>query len=706
MKYCIDELKVKPGSLYCTGWAAPDEEGCSITVGLSDPSGRPFEVKPTYRHRPDVAVLVYGKSEQDLYGFSFSLPYDSEGGQAGKVPLLTVEAFRNGESVQKEDIPLADAPAAAARWKRSHSLPGRAKRFLKAPDKKAYFIEERFFDLDGEDKKYAIWKETNRPDRKELAAQKEFARREDPLISFVMPVYRPNITYLLEMIKSVRCQSAGSFELVISCAKNESAEVKGALEKAAKDSRIRLVWTEVNEGISTQTNAGIAEAKGSWIAFIDQDDLLMPNLLYEYLRAIRFREADVIYCDEDKLDSETGYFIEPNFKPDYSPDLLACNNYICHMVMVRREVLDRVGLLDRRYDGAQDHDLLLRLSEVTGKFVHIPKVLYSWRIHAVSTAADADAKSEAFDAGAAAVAAHYSRLGIRAEVTPLSLKGWYRSSFTLEKKPLVSIIIPNRDHAEDLRRCTDSLRRVNTYGEYELIIVENGSTEEETFRLYDELSGQGKAKILHWDRGFNYSAINNFGAAKAQGEYLLLLNNDTEVISPDFLESMLAYGMREDVGAVGARLLYPDGTVQHAGVLVGVSEGADHVFLQYIDQDPGYMGRSIVSQDMSAVTGACLLTRASLYRELGGLDEAFTVAYNDVDYCMKVREAGYFVVYDAFAKLTHAESKSRGYEDNEEKKKRFEEEKALLRSRWKKLSLGDPYYNINLSLKNGYYRLP
>ena len=707
MKYCIDDLKVKAGTMYCAGWAAPDREGLALRVRLTGKSGKEVQCNVEYRHRPDVAGLVYQKNEPDLFGFAFSHPYPDADFSQGDVPVLRLEGMDGEECAESMDVELTQVPDLEALWKRSHSLPRRVLHFLKAPDKRNFLLEERFDALEGEEKKYAIWKENSRPGREEIKNQKSFAVREDPLISFVMPVYRPELSFLRAMVASVLGQTCRNFELCIACAGTEEDSVKDFLKQTAeRDDRVKIIHTDVNKGISAQTNAAIGEAKGSWIAFIDQDDLLEKNLLYEYLRVIRYREADVIYCDEDKLDTKTGFFGEPNFKPDYNPDLLSCNNYICHMLMVRRDLLDQAGLLDPRFDGAQDHELLLRLSELTNRFVHIPKVLYSWRVHSLSTSANPESKSAAYDAGAEAIKEHFARTGLTADVYPMANRGWYRSEFTLKEHPLVSIIIPNRDHSEDLARCVRSLQEVSTYQETEILIVENNSTDSAVFALYDELKKDERVKVITWDRPFNYSAINNFAAGQAKGEYLLLLNNDTEVITPDFLTSMMAYAMREDVGAVGARLLYPDGTVQHAGVLVGVSEGADHVFLKYADADPGYMGRSVVSQDMSAVTGACLLTKKELYLRLKGLDEEFTVAYNDVDYCLKLRDAGCFVVYDAFAKLTHYESKSRGYEDSEEKQARFEQEKQLLRKKWRKLSLGDPYYNINLSLKNGYYRLP
>lgn len=699
VKYCIDKLEFRAGRLCCTGWAAPELPG-SVNVYLVRGLEPAADARIVQGARPDVAEAVYGSTDNNLYGFTVSAEY---------VPGETYSLhFKSAAGDDELSAELDKAEILYNEYRNEHSLTGTFKRFLKSTDKKSFWQNERYAELEPDEKAYAIWKDKQAITKAARKKQMSDIGSKDPLISIVVPVFRPKLSYLKELVTSIKHQTYRNWELCISCAQTESSEVRqyvGSL--ASKDARIRLVFPQTNDGISEHTNRAIEAATGSWIAFADQDDLLAPNALYEYVRTIRYQSADAIYCDEDKKNSDTGFFCDPNFKPDFNPDLLTCNNYIGHMFMVRRTLLDSAGMLKREYDGAQDHDFNLRCSELTKNFVHIPKILYSWRLHSESTAADPESKSYAYDAGARAIQAHFDRLGIEAKVVPMELKGWYRTCFTIKNKPLVSVIIPNKDHAEDLERCIDSLYKVSDYSNIEVIIVENNSADASTFDFYKKLESEHKnIRIITWKGSFNYSAINNFAAKNANGEYLLLLNNDTQVISNDFLDSMLGYAMRSDVGAVGARLYYEDHTVQHAGVLVGVSEGADHVFLNYPSSDPGYMGRSIVSQDMSAVTAACMLTRADVYRKVGGLDEEFVVAYNDVDYCLKVRTAGFYVVYDAFAELYHFESKSRGYEDTQEKQERFEEEKQRLLSKWRVQMLGDPYYNINLSLKNGYYKLP
>ena len=705
MNYCFDKLEYRGGRIFCAGWAAPMVPGLPVSISFVLPSGKELAAKVTPVRRPDVSMANYGNEEFPDYGFTAVISSQNE----REIKNLKAKfSAGEGETADIREVPI-DVTEQFERWKKEHSLLGTWKRYFaaKEEDRPYFWKTEKFDGYSKEDKDYNTWKVRSMPDARCLKEQRSARFPGDPLVSIVVPVYRPVYRHLRSMVDSVIAQTYTNWELCLAVAGENPEEVTGYLKSLPAGHRnIKVAFLPENYGIAGNTNKGIEMASGTFTAFADQDDLLRCDALFEYVRAAHLHGADVVYSDEDKVDDETGICFDPNFKPDYNPDLLCCNNYICHMLMVRRDLLDQAGLLDPRFDGAQDHELLLRLSELTNRFVHIPKVLYSWRVHSLSTSANPESKSAAYDAGAEAIKEHFARTGLTADVYPMANRGWYRSEFTLKEHPLVSIIIPNRDHSEDLARCVRSLQEVSTYQETEILIVENNSTDSAVFALYDELKKDERVKVITWDRPFNYSAINNFAAGQAKGEYLLLLNNDTEVITPDFLTSMMAYAMREDVGAVGARLLYPDGTVQHAGVLVGVSEGADHVFLKYADADPGYMGRSVVSQDMSAVTGACLLTKKELYLRLKGLDEEFTVAYNDVDYCLKLRDAGCFVVYDAFAKLTHYESKSRGYEDSEEKQARFEQEKQLLRKKWRKLSLGDPYYNINLSLKNGYYRLP
>ena len=352
---------------------------------------------------------------------------------------------------------------------------------------------------------------------------------------------------------------------------------------------------------------------------------------------------------------------------------------------------------------------MLRLSEATtpDNIYHIPRILYHWRMHELSTAENPESKMYAFEAGKRAVQAHYDRVGLAATVTMGEGLGLYRTQFEVQGEPLISILIPNKDHIDDLERCIHSIETKSSYTNYEYIIIENNSTEKETFEYYKKLEETNdKVRVVNWDGEFNYSAINNYGATYAKGQYYLLLNNDTEIINSDCLKELLGYCQRKDVGAVGARLYYHDDTIQHAGVVVGAGGIAGHAFVQESRGSLGYFGRIVASQDLSAVTAACMMVKKSVYEEVGGLSENLKVAFNDIDFCLKIRKAGYLVVYNPYAELYHYESKSRGQEDSLEKMERFNNEIETFRMKWPEiLENGDPYYNVNLSLMSTPYTI-
>lgn len=410
----------------------------------------------------------------------------------------------------------------------------------------------------------------------------------------------------------------------------------------------------------------------------------------------------VIYSDEDKMTMDGNKFFQPHFKPDFNIDLLCTVNYICHLFVVKRDIIDMVGMLRSEFDGAQDYDFIFRCTEQAGRehICHIPRILYHWRCHEDSTAENPESKLYAFEAGKKAVQAHYERIGVKARIQQGEFLGLYRTQFIRDYDPLISIIIPNKDHIDDLKRCIDSIEQKSTYKNLEYIIVENNSTEDQTFAYYKKLEKSNpRARVVYWDGVFNYSAINNFGIREANGEYLLLLNNDTEIINEDCLEELLGYCMREDVGAVGARLYYEDDTIQHAGVVIGFGGIAGHCFVQQKRGVTGYCHRIICAQDYSAVTAACMMVKRKAYEDAGGLSEKLQVAFNDIDFCLKLQRAGYLVVYNPYAELYHYESKSRGLEDTPEKVARFNREIKTFEERWPEiLRDGDPYYNPNLTL--------
>ena len=524
-----------------------------------------------------------------------------------------------------------------------------------------------------------------------------------PKISIVVPLYKTPEKYLDELVDSIRRQSYENWELCLSDGSGPDSPLDALLEKyQAMDCRIKVVRNDQPLHISENTNAALGIATGDYIAFADHDDLLAPNAMYEVAKAVNEKNApDVMYSDEDKV-SVGGKHMHHNMKPDFNIDLLRTVNYICHLFVVKAEMIQRVGMLRPEFDGAQDYDFIFQCVEATDRICHIPKVLYHWRFFEGSTAENPQSKLYAFEAGRRAIEAHYERVGIRAKVLDGEYLGLYRTKYIRAYDPLVSIIIPNKDHIPDLERCMKSIDEHSTYRNYEYIIVENNSEQEETFAYYKKLEAEKpNVRVVYWDREFNYSAINNFGETFARGEYLLLLNNDIEAINDDWMEEMLGYCMRDDVGIVGARLYYDDDTIQHAGVVIGFGGIAGHCFVQQKRGYTGYCHRIICAQDYSAVTAACMMVKKSVFEEVGGLTEELAVAFNDIDFCLKVRKTGKLVVYNPYAELYHYESKSRGLEDTPEKVARFNREIAVFEKRWPEiLRDGDPYYSPNLTLES------
>lgn len=545
---------------------------------------------------------------------------------------------------------------------------------------------------------------TNTPlfTEEELEAQRTEVFPRSIKFSVVVPLYNTPEKFLHEMIRSVIDQTYADWEL---CMADGSDAAHDSVEKICrqymrKDPRIKYQRLEENLGISGNTNACLEMATGDYIGLFDHDDLLHPAALHEVMRAICEQDADFIYTDENTFHEKPEDAFCPHFKPDYAPDTLRSYNYICHFTVFSRELLDEVGNFRREFDGSQDYDMVLRLTEKASKIVHIPEILYFWRAHSGSTAGDISAKPYTMDAARRALGEHLDRVGLVGEVEDSSIPSTYRIKYTISGCPKVSIVIPNMDHADTLRTCISSILEKTTYENFEIVIIENNSRKEETFAYYDELKTDPRIQIVTWEGKFNYSAINNFGVREAAtGEYILLLNNDIEVITPDWLQEMLMFAQRPDVGAVGAMLYYPDDTIQHAGVVLGIGGVAGHAHKYFPRGDFGYMSRATIAQDLSVVTAACVMLPRTVWDEVGGLDETFEVAFNDVDLCMRIRKAGYLIVWTPYAELYHYESKSRGAEDTPEKKKRFEGEVRRFQARWKsELAAGDPYYNPNLTL--------
>lgn len=562
------------------------------------------------------------------------------------------------------------------------------------------------------DEGYPKWFEQHKASIDMLAKQSESFFSYRPVFSIVVPLYKTPLTFFDEMVDSVKAQSYGRWQLVLVNASPDDSELAVSAKKAAdSDSRIKLITLSENQGISENTNAGIKEAAGDFICFFDHDDTLEPNCLYEYAKAINeYPETDLLYCDEDKL-MPNGVLAQPFFKPDFNIDLLRNNNYICHMLTIRRTLLDAIEPNTKEFDGAQDHNITLRAIEKTRRVTHVPRVLYHWRISETSTAANADSKPYATIAGIKAVQDHINRMGLNATVRQSRRPFTYDVQYAVpEDEPLVSVIIPTKDHIDILDTCIRSIIERTTYTNYEIVVIENNSTEQKTFDYYenDLKKYNASIRIETWQHEFNFSKLMNFGATKAQGDYLLLLNNDTEIITPNWMETMLGQCARADVGIVGCRLFYKDDTIQHAGVCVtgGV---AGHLGKNLPKGNWGYFALADATQDLSAVTAACMMTKRSVFEAVSGFTEELSVAFNDIDYCLKVREQGYLVVYTPEVNLYHYESISRGAEDNDDKKIRFHKEYSYMNYRWAAYYVkGDPYMSPNVTSNepfNQYYHL-
>lgn len=553
------------------------------------------------------------------------------------------------------------------------------------------------------------------PTRRQLKLQRANPIANGPVVSIVVPLYNTPERYLNEMLESVKAQTYPNWQLCLVDASQPSHEsVRHICRKAAaKDCRIVYEKLVENLGIAGNTNAGFALAKGQWLTLLDHDDTLYPNALYEMMQLALEKDAEMVYSDEIVVSDDGKELGGYHFKPDYAPDYLNGCNYITHLCMFRRDLFVRAGgREDPTYDGAQDYDLILRLTEhlsSPNKIVHLPKAMYNWRASAGSTAENlVDAKPYAIEAGRHAIMDHLERMGRKAKVeSQIKFPGAYRVQYALTGNPKISIMIPNKDHIDDLSRCLESLYAHAGYDNFEMIVAENNSTEPETFDYYEQAKEKfANLKVVTYQGGFNFSAINNTARKAATGEYLLLLNNDIELLTDGFLAEMLSYAQRPDVGAVGAKLFYPDDTIQHGGVLLGINGSAGHSHKSHPRNASGDLYRLVTAQNYLAVTGACLLVKAALYDACGGLDEAdFAVAYNDIDFCLKLHEMGYLNVFTPEAQAYHYESKSRGQDTgtaaNTANQERYAKELAAFQTKWNKyLPEGaDPYYNIHFNNK-------
>ena len=690
----FEEESAEQGTVRIRGWAIAPKP---VTVRIFDADKKPIAAEIQRTDRVDVNQLFEEAQDPGKTGFFSEITNVS-----GKCLYVV---FYAGEKKTVHVVPLRKADILA---KKLDKYVEKGIRYWKSQGAAALAekVVTKVKNVRQGPPSYQKWIRHHLPDRNELEKQKKTSFGYRPKISFVVPLYKTPEKYLRRLTESFQEQTYSNWELCFSDGSGAQSPLTELLkELTAKDNRIKYVSHEESLQISENTNSAIEIATGDFIAFADHDDELTPNALFECVKAINEKpQTLVIYTDEDKMSMDGHKFFQPHFKPDYNPDLLCTVNYICHLFVVSRKVIEKVGGLRSEFDGAQDYDFVLRCVEAVKdeEICHIPKILYHWRCHEDSTAENPESKLYAFEAGRRAVQAHYERTGIHAEVFKGEYLGLYRTKFIRDHDPLISIIIPNKDHIDDLKRCMESIEQKSTYKNYEYIIVENNSTDSATFEYYKKLEAENpKVRMVYWDGVFNYSAINNYGASFAKGEYLLLLNNDTEIINPDCLEELLGYCMRKDVGAVGARLYYEDDTIQHAGVVIGFGGIAGHCFVQQKRGTTGYCHRIICAQDYSAVTAACMMVKKSAFDAVGGLSEELAVAFNDIDFCMKLRKAEYLIVYNPYAELYHYESKSRGLEDTPEKVARFNKEIATFEKKWPEiLKKGDPYYNPNLTLKS------
>ena len=550
------------------------------------------------------------------------------------------------------------------------------------------------------------------PSPEEARAQRETVFPRKVKYSILVPLYNTPEKFLADMLDCVQAQTYENWELCLADGSDREHAYVGDMcrNRAEKDGRIVYHTLDRNYGISGNTNECLKLATGDYIALFDHDDILHPSVLYEYTKVINETGADYLYCDEITFEGDSvDHMIVLHFKPDFAIDNLRGNNYICHFSAFSRELLDEAGVFRSAYDGSQDHDMILRLTAKAQKVYHVPKALYYWRSHKASVAQDINAKTYAVDAAKRAVHDHILEVyGMDAKVeSTRAFPTIFRIRYPLMEKPLVSIVIPSKDHMEDLSRCVESILQKSSYPSYEIIVVENNSETKEIFDYYKVLEHHENIRVVKYEGDFNYSRINNFGVSFAKGKYVLLLYNDMKVITREWMEELLMYAQRPDVAAVGGKLYYADNSIQHAGIVIGLGahRAAGHTHYKDDKMHLGYMGRLCYAQDVTAVTGACLLVGRQQYDEVGGLDEAFSVAFNDVDFCLKLRRAGYLNVFTPFCELFHYESKSRGMEEGE-KLKRFQNEVALFREKWKaELEAGDPYFNPNFSLDYSDYTI-
>lgn len=701
-KYYIDDINREDDDIIIRGWVLSVNE-VHVYVELLDGSSKPvLESRVWRKTRRDVKKRF--ELEND-YKSEFLIRFKRENVTDSDISIHF--STDNGQDMFVA-INMKGLDSSFTKW-------GRLSNFLtdKPLSKTVHFLKNNTPSalikkvdnkVKGDEDLYAIWRKNHALTEQEILRQREEKFDYNPLISISIPLYNTPVEFFEALMETIVNQTYTNFELCLADGSDDDLLGQYIREHYPDDKRINYVHLDKNLGIAGNTNKALEMATGEYVMLTDHDDLLEISALYEIVKVLNEDSSiDIIYTDEDLVDASGKTYSNYRFKSDFNLEMLRHLNYICHIFFVRRTIMNEVGGFREEYDGAQDFDMILRCVEKTDKIHHIPKILYHWRAHEDSTAGNVDSKQYAIDASVNALREHYKRVGIEADVEATDIFIMLKSTRHFKEEPLVSIFIPTMDHIEDLDKCIRSIIDKSIYKNYEIIVIENNSTKEETFTYYDKITGEFDCvRVVKWEEEFNYSKINNFGAKFAKGDYYILLNNDIEVISPDWINRMLMYCLDESIGAVGAKLLYPDDTIQHCGIVIGMGGFAGHILTEQDIEDVGYFGRLRVQQEVSAVTAACMMVDAKVYKEVGGFDEDFAVALNDVDLCLKIRDMGKKIILDPNITMYHYESKSRGYEESDAKVARFKGEIKRFKDKWSKvIEASDPYYNPNLTLMYG-----
>lgn len=718
MKFKIDVIRVRENHITLNGWVVGKNPLSNVEYRVTDEKDAPVNFKVVSTRRDDVAMIYFKEVVDKDLGFDITFDYER-----GKTYSLYIICENQMKRVKFNEELISKRTSVA--YKRREKIRDLCNLEtlsvvwdnLKEHGLKAVYIKSKnkIKGIDN-DFEYTEWYERVRPKDDELDAQRKFIWPESaPKFSVVIPVFETPDNYLKELLESLLNQTYSKFEICIADGSRPNKNKEKVLkEYAQKDARVRYSILGENKGIAGNTNAALDMATGDYVVLCDHDDLVPLEALYECAKTIvENPDCDCLYTDEDKLDVDGGGIFDPHFKPDFNIDLLRSVNYICHLFLFKRELIasGKVEKFKAEFDGAQDYDFIFRITESSKKICHVPKILYHWRCHMNSTASNPESKLYAFEAGARAIRAHYERIHPEIKIDSIEKGedyGIYHTFFTHpDPEPLVSVLIPNKDHTEDLDIAIRSLMNGN-YKNLEFVVIENNSTLDKTWQYYDEITKEfPNVKIAKYEeKGFNFSRLNNFGFKYATGDYLLFMNNDVELINPDTVYELLGYCQREDVGVVGCKLLYEDDSIQHAGVVVGFGGIAGHTFIGIYDFQKSYFHRAVTAQDYSAVTAAALMTKRDVFESVGGFSEDLAVAFNDIDFCLKVRSKDKLVVYNPYASFHHYESKSRGLEDTPDKVERFNYEIAKFMKKWPEiLEKGDPYYNPNLTLRKSNFAL-